>query len=189
MLRVITGTAKNTVLEVPSSARPMMDRVKTSIFDQLNFLINENVRVLDLYAGSGALGLECLSRGAKYSKFVEITKEGVRAIWHNAEKCKFDKAKYWVEKADALEFCFDTLHRNYKLKTDDEKEVYNLIFVCPPHIDTNDEILRLAGKLLEVNGLLVAECPSEKSLNQSIENLKFIELRQYGGTKIYFYTK
>lgn len=190
MLRIITGTAKNTNLKVPSSARPMMDRVKTSIFDLLQFKINSDMKVLDLYAGSGALGLECLSRGASFAKFAELTREGTQYIWENAEKCRFDKQRFWVEKTDSMELVLDILHRNYKTKVESDKELYDLIFVCPPHIDTNDEIIRLAGKILRNDSsLLIAECPNDKELKTDVEGLECSEIKKYGKTKIYFYRK
>ena len=209
MLRIITGTAKNKHLLVPESARPMMDRAKSAIFSMIQTRI-PNSMVLDLYAGSGAMGLECLSRGAKFCRFVEITEEGSSCIEQNAINCKFTKDEFKIEKTDVLNYLAKILHKKYRAeakendgiveldeikdagKFDDiQKSIvvmdYDIIFVCPPHISVTNEALRLASRILKKDGILIAECPQDKELLSEIGDLYLEEKRNYGKTDIYFY--
>lgn len=95
-MRVISGTAKGRQLKGPPGAgtRPMTDRLKTSLFDTLVPYGIEGARVLDLYAGSGSIGIEMLSRGAEWCDFVEQSAVMCRVIRENLETTKLaDRAK------------------------------------------------------------------------------------------------
>lgn len=201
MLRIITGSAKNIRLKVPSSARPMMDRPKSAIFSILQPIMKDSV-VLDLYSGSGAMGLECLSRGAKHCKFVEITNEGVECIKENIIKCKFDDSKTKIIRIDAVKYMLKLLHKSYRLQKSkianfdpnseqnnvlDSEETYDIIFLCPPHTQISEESVRLAGKLLGKDGVLVAESRFDIKLPDEIGSVKLADVRNYGKLDIYFY--
>ncbi len=115
-MRIIAGTAKGITLFSPNgmSTRPMLDRVKEALFNILGDTVIER-QVLDLFAGTGALGLEALSRGAQMAYFIEKSKETYAVLQRNIEKCKMHE-KSQVIQHDAFHIiprlhgqCFDIL--------------------------------------------------------------------------------
>ena len=103
-MRVITGTARGRVLRTleGEDVRPTTDRVKEAVFSIIQFEI-EGRRVLDLFAGSGQLGIEALSRGAASATFVDMSKDSLSTVKYNLEHTKLgDNAK--VVQTDALSF-------------------------------------------------------------------------------------
>ena len=106
-MRVITGTARGRVLRTleGEDVRPTTDRVKEAVFSIIQFEI-EGRRVLDLFAGSGQLGIEALSRGAASATFVDMSKDSLSTVKYNLEHTKLgDNAK--VVQTDALSFYAD----------------------------------------------------------------------------------
>lgn len=121
-MRIIAGTAKGTHLLSPEGhgTRPMLDRAKEALFNILGDEIHDAL-VLDLFAGTGALGLEALSRGAKFCHFVEMERETQTMLQANIEKCHFhDYSKLW--KVDA----FRAIRLLVPLQ-------FQLIFLDPPY--------------------------------------------------------
>ena len=121
-MRIITGKAKGIILKAPAGdlTRPTADRVKEAVFSMLQFDI-ENRTVLDLFAGSGQMGLEALSRGAKEVTFVDKSKDAIKLIKENAEKTKLSDNAL-IFQIDYIEF----LQKN-KYKS------YDIIFLDPPY--------------------------------------------------------
>lgn len=98
-MQVITGTAKGIPLKVPHKARPISDRAKASLFDMIGPDILGKT-ILDLFAGSGALGIEALSRGAEHATFIDIDKYAVKDLEANLERTKLtEKAEVRHQKA------------------------------------------------------------------------------------------
>ena len=121
-MRIITGSAKGIILKTPegNNTRPTADRVKEAVFSMLQFDI-EDRSVLDLFAGSGQMGLEALSRGAAHATFVDKSKDAIKFIKENAEKTKLND-KSTIYQTDYLEF----IRRNSGTK-------FDLIFLDPPY--------------------------------------------------------
>lgn len=123
-MRVIAGSAKGHRLKAPQSGavRPTSDLVRGAIFSMLGSLGVDLGRVLDLFAGSGALGIEALSRGAAWADFVERDPKAVAIIRENLQHTKLgDRAR---------------IHRrSAKAALLDLKEAYNTIFIDPPYAD------------------------------------------------------
>lgn len=120
-MRVITGTARGRVLRTleGEDVRPTTDRVKEAVFSIIQFEI-EGRRVLDLFAGSGQLGIEALSRGAASATFVDMSKDSLSAVKYNLEHTKLgDNAK--VVQTDALSFLKLT------------KDKFDIVFLDPPY--------------------------------------------------------
>ncbi|HBH4009165.1 TPA: 16S rRNA (guanine(966)-N(2))-methyltransferase RsmD, partial [Clostridioides difficile] len=90
-MRVISGKARGLKLNTPKNedVRPTTDRVKESLFNMINSYIMES-EVLDLFAGTGSLGIECLSRGAKSCTFVDISKESIDIVKSNIKKARVE---------------------------------------------------------------------------------------------------
>ena len=120
-MRVISGTARGTKLESLEglSTRPTIDRVKEGIFSSIQFVV-PGAKVLDLFAGSGQMGIECLSRDAVKGVFVDSNKDAVNIVIKNIKACGlFDKARVVNMTAeDYLRTC---------------KEEFDIIFLDPPY--------------------------------------------------------
>lgn len=193
MLRIITGTAKNVVLKVPNTGtRPMTDRAKTSLFDMLQKKIPGST-VLDLFAGSGALGLESLSRGARYAIFVDIAGESIDCITDNIANCKFEKNQYALVHEDAMDYLLKQVKKVYKNMKGDlgytkyPLTYFDIIFITPPYKDISIESIRLSARLLKEDGILITDCPIQESIAPEIADLVLVEKRQYGKFDLYFY--
>ena len=154
-MRVITGKARGVQLKTPDGmlTRPTTDRVKEGLFNVLQFDI-EGRKVLDLFAGTGQLGIECLSRGAASAVFVDRRPDAAALTRENLKLCDLtDRAR--VVAGDSMEF----------LKSVREK--YDLVFLDPPY---QTDLLETAiahiarHDLLNVHGMMIAEHPVDKSL-------------------------
>ena len=144
-MKIITGIAKGMNLETleGDATRPTSQRVKEAVFSMIQFEI-ENSAVLDLFAGSGQLGLEALSRGAKKATFCDMSRDAVDIIIRNAKKSKlFDKCRI---------SCCD-----YKqmLRGMNGKESFDLIFIDPPY---KDKVVPDALKKILESGIASESC-------------------------------
>jgi 16S rRNA (guanine966-N2)-methyltransferase len=190
--RIITGSAKGQKLEVPlKGTKPMTDRVKSALFSMINPLIFKS-QVLDLYAGTGALGIECLSRGAKQVVFVDKSRKAVECIQNNLEKTGFSSLAE-VIKASALRFLDEYGTFNLGLKK------YDVIFITPPHKKYSEEVISKASEFLKKDGVIVAEHSSKTTSEDRVglsrrngmktEDLAKIDERKYGKTSLSFYKR
>jgi len=156
-MRIIAGRAGGLRLVVPESGvRPTMDRVKAAIFSSLGDAVM-GARVLDLFAGSGALGIEALSRGAASILFVDEDRQSIAAIEKNLAKTHMQAR---VRRRDVFDF----------LKHSPSNERFRIIFADPPYEKTKsgerytEKLLanETLPQLLEPDGVFVLEkCPSE----------------------------
>ncbi len=181
-MRVISGKARGTKLSSIESlsTRPTLDRVKESLFN----IIQNNLRdavVLDLFAGSGQLGIEALSRGADKAYLCDINRDAVKMIKQNLEKTKLkDKAV--------------VINEDYKkaLRTLNTNEKFDIIFIDPPYkediaVDSIIEIIHESR--LKENGIMIIETDEiERDLREinKIENIKIIDQRKYGRASLIF---
>ncbi len=173
MLRIITGTAKGKRIETleGEATRPTSERIKEAIFSSIQFDI-ESRRVLDLFAGSGQLGLEALSRGAVSASFVDSSREAIEVVKKNAKATDFfDKSRYMVSD-----------WRNYIRKASG-RDVYDLVFIDPPYSMEccADALLRLAeASLLADGAIVVLESGTEEIDISAFKNFEIIKSTHYG---------
>ncbi len=155
-MRIITGSAKGIRLITleGDNTRPTSERAKEALFSMIQFDI-EGRRVLDLFAGSGQLGLEAISRGAEFCMFTDSSADAVAVVRKNVEKTRFgDKTKTAI-----------TDYRNF-LRKSDGREGFDIIFLDPPYASDalTDALLRLyRTKLMRRGCLLVCESESENA--------------------------
>lgn len=173
-MRVITGTAKGHKLKAPKGlgTRPMLDRVKEALFSVLEGYGPIRGRVLDLYAGTGSLGIESLSRGARGADFVERSGHVCRIIHENLEHTRFS-ARGGVFQLPVGKFLTTALP--------DTK--YAIIFMDPPYADPTieDTIRRIAGSgLFADDGLLVVGHSPRVTLADSYPPLWRLKFRRLG---------
>ena len=179
-MRVISGTAKGVNLKAPDGmlTRPTADRVKEAMFSIIQFEI-PGAKVLDLFGGTGQLGIEALSRGAKSAVFVDHQESACKIIRENIGKTKFtDKAK--VIRSDYLTF----------LKTCTDK--FDVILLDPPYIEVfleNSLNLITEIDILQSDGIIVTERPVEKSLSLEFSGYSRSRDYKYGNTLLTIYRK
>jgi 16S rRNA (guanine(966)-N(2))-methyltransferase RsmD len=172
-VRIIAGERKGHTIFAPRGreTRPTSDRVRENVFNIVAPWV-EGARVLDLYAGSGAMGLEALSRGAEGVVFVESDADAVRAIERNLDKLRLTGAR--VVRADATTGLAQetAAGRNY-----------DLVLVDPPYAMTDyDTLARYLPRVLAEDGLLVLE--SAARTEPQIEGLAVRTARKYGSTRV-----
>jgi 16S rRNA (guanine966-N2)-methyltransferase len=180
-MRIIAGKAGRIAIKVPTAvARPTTDFVRQALFSILGERV-ANARVLDLFAGSGALGLEALSRGAAACTFVDEHRQAVKVITENLAKARLDGGH--AVKSEVAAF----------LKRD--PATYDLIFADPPYWkyhgdkDHVTDLLksRLLPPRLASGGWLVAEVSSHQKSPEA-EDLTLVERREYGSSAILLYS-
>jgi len=177
-MRVITGTARGRRLKELEGmeTRPTTDRVKEGLFSIIQFDI-EGRRVLDLFAGTGQLGIECLSRGASSAVFVDRRADAVKLIKDNLKTTELtDRAK--VVSGDSMEYLRSV------------REKFDVIFLDPPYAAGLLEvaIAHIARfDILAPHGIIVAEHPAEKSLPALAAPYRLHRTYRYGkiGLTIY----
>lgn len=184
-MRVISGKARGTKLNSIDdiATRPTLDRVKESLFNMIQNKVPNSV-VLDLFAGSGAIGIECISRGADKVYFCEKSHISSKMIYQNLEKTRFLEQSFVIEK-------------DYKqcLKELSEKEIsFNIIYIDPPYrqnlaIMAVEKILSL--DLLDEEGIIIIETDDETRELKNLEkiNLKVYDLRKYGRVSLIFLSR
>ncbi len=183
-MRIITGFLGGRILKTAEGKgyRPAMGKVREALFSMLeSHDINwRKVSVLDVYAGTGSLAFEAISRGAIKATFLELDSKAVDCLNYNIENLKLqDQCK--IIKGDASK----TLSRQ-------ANEAYQLVFVDPPYGEkkfhpTLQSILK--NGWIEENGFFVAEIEAGLKYNPEMEGLELIADRTYGQTRILLYRK
>lgn len=183
-MRVISGQAKGTRLSTIKGMkiRPTSDKVKEAIFNII-FRDISGSQCLDLFAGTGALGIEALSRGASFCLFVEHSPQAISVIEKNLQKTKL------IDSARIFKMNVDEFISNSSLEIDG----YNLIFLDPPYKIKKIEIDSIINQLsscnfVKPNGRVIIEHSSEKELISQAGLLVKTDYRVYGDTAITIYT-
>lgn len=182
-MRVISGKAGGIKLAAPGGlkTRPTSDRVKEALFSILQSTDRlQDVSVLDLFAGSGALGIEALSRGAASAVFVENQVNAARVIRQNLLQARLDNQATIM----AMD-CKQALHLLVS-----KGACFDLVFLDPPYQADQYEIVieTVCRHLLHPQGLIVAETASRTPLPSQIGSASKIDQRRYGDTILEFYS-
>ena len=179
-MRVITGKARGVNLKTPDGlqTRPTTDRVKEAMFSIIHFVI-PGARVLDLFGGTGQLGIEALSRGARNAVFVDAGDKACALIRENLKRCKMESdAK--IIRADYLDY----LSRC--------RERFNIVLLDPPYAEVflENAIKKIMEiDILESGGIIVAERPVGKELPWDFPGYTRSKDYKYGKTLITLYRK
>ena len=179
-MRVISGLVRGTKLKTIEelSTRPTLDRVKESLFNIIQKNIKNSV-VLDLFAGSGALGIEALSRGASKAYFCDLNKEAIKVIMDNLNKTRL------IEKATIIHCDYNEAIRKIKEKCD-------IIFLDPPYkldLAVISVKIILKEQILSKNGIIIIETDEFKRDMEELEKIKNIQIvdnRKYGRANLIF---
>ena len=176
-MRVITGSARGRRLKTPEDydIRPTTDNVKESVFNIIQIDI-EGRKVLDLFAGTGQLGIECLSRGAQSAVFVDQSKEAVKIIKENLKSCGMTAPVFQQDAAGFLRGCGK----------------FDLIFIDPPYdSDMYESTLKIINlvDILSDGGIIICEARREKALPEMTAPYGMRREYRYGKVKICIYSK
>ena len=179
-MRVISGRAKGVVLKTPDGmqTRPTADRVKEALFSILQFEL-PGTKVLDLFGGTGQLGIEALSRGAKSAVFVDAADAPCRLIRENLRRAKMESEAH-VVRADYLQFLSQC------------REKFDIIFLDPPYAEVflENAIKKISEiDILQSGGIIVSERPVEKELYLEISGFSRSKDYKYGKTLITLFRK
>lgn len=181
-MRIIAGKARGTKLDTIEGldTRPTTDRVKENIFNLIQFEIMQE-RVLDLFAGSGALGLEAASRGADRVVLVEASPKCARVTQANIDKTRL---------GDCVNLMIKTADQAMKLLQG--QEPFHVIFMDPPYdkgfvIPTIESIDSLG--LLDDSGMIVVEHNSSSSYPDVIGSFELGKFKKYGSTAVSIYRR
>lgn len=181
-MRIISGLARGTKLYTLDglNTRPTLDRVKEPLFSILMPYL-ENSNVLDLFGGSGALGLEALSRGAEFAVFGENSQQASKIIAKNIEKTHMTANTRLIQKdfKQVLEIASK------------EGKKFNIIFLDPPYNSCYDILaidIILKEKLLAEDGIIIVETDEEDKINniKGIKNIEVQDIRKYGRVNLVF---
>lgn len=184
-MRIISGSARGTKLVtlLGENTRPTLDRVKEPLFSIIQNKILDST-VLDLFSGSGALGIESLSRGAKTAVFCDKNKEAIKIISKNIEKTKLKESSIVIN--DDYIRCLEILR--------DKNMKFDIIFLDPPYktnfaINALKRILEL--DLLAQNGIVIIETDEEERNVEGIKeiNINIDKIKKYGRVKLMFLSR
>ena len=179
-MRVITGKARGIQLKTPEGmlTRPTADRVKEALFSIINFDL-PGAAVLDLFGGTGQLGIEALSRGANSAVFVDQREDACKIIRENLRRTKLE-SQGKVVRSDYLDY----LRRS--------REKFDIILLDPPYAEVFlENALKCITEIdiLKTGGIIVAERPVEKELPFEFEGYTRSKDYKYGKTLLTIYRK
>lgn len=179
-MRVITGTARGRRLKTldGSDVRPTTDRVKEAIFSVIQFDI-EGRRMLDLFAGSGQMGIEAISRGAEKVVFVDNSADSVATVKENLKNCDLMKSAVVIQ-GDAQVYLNGCVSSG--------KDKFDFAFLDPPYGNgILQSVLPSVAKAMKQSGVIICECPLDEKLPESVENFTVSREYRYGKIKVTFY--
>ncbi len=178
-MRVTTGTARGRNLSAPPDSditRPTSDMTKQAIFNIIQFEV-EGAEVLDLFAGSGQLGIEALSRGARRATFIDLSQEARETIVENLRATKLlGRAKVMRADADA-----------YLTRSGD---FYDIAFLDPPY-NTGKYVrtLPLVAQKMNPSGVILCETSKDETLPEEVEGFQKQKEYRYGRAKLTVYRR
>lgn len=181
-MRIISGTMRGTKLYTleGDNTRPTLDRVKEALFSKINFEL-QDATILDLFAGSGALGLEALSRGAEKVFLCDNSRDAIKVINQNIEKTK-TKDKITL------------LNMDYKKALEEIKKLdvkFDVVFLDPPYktdFAENATKYIVENKLLKEDGFIVLETDEKERVLKNLDTniLDINEIKKYGRVYLLF---
>lgn len=177
-MRVISGSARNTTLVALEGmdTRPTIDRVKEAIISSVQFLV-PGAHVLDLFCGTGQMGIEALSRGATFGVFVDSSRDAIAVTTQNIKNCGlFENSR--VVTMSAQDFLRTT------------KDTFDIVFLDPPYNQgTLQEILPKVCEKLSEGGIIIAESELGFKIKEDILGLREEKQYKYGKVLVTKYQK
>jgi 16S rRNA (guanine966-N2)-methyltransferase len=184
-MRIIAGKFRGRNLKSPPTldTRPTSDRLRETLFNILAPRI-EGARFLDLCAGSGAVGIEALSRGAAHATFVDHSRSMCQLINANLELCRLTRSDAAVITAEAVTFL--------KRPREQEGDAWDIVYYDPPYADDYSSVLGLFTdqlQLLASSGVLIVEHDRRKQLPEASSTLQMLRTVKQGDSSLRFYVR
>lgn len=188
MPRVITGEFRGTILNAPKgdATRPTTDKVKEAIFSMIQTRVPD-CKMLDLFSGTGQMGIEAISRGAQSAVLVDKGGPAIRIIMQNLEKVRIqrDDPRVKVMRRSATQALTEL---------GEEGKKFDIIYLDPPYKIAFDEACKVAElinqyDLLENDGFMIVEHSSDEPFNIDVINMKFERSCSYGLCVVTFFSK
>jgi 16S rRNA (guanine966-N2)-methyltransferase len=186
VVRVISGTYRGRILKSPPSmqVRPTSDRLKETLFNVISPRIEE-ARFLDLCAGSGAIGIEAISRGASFATFVDKSRKMCGLIEANLDLCQVPEEMTEVVLSEAADY----LKRILK----EDKERWDIAFFDPPYSSDYLSVLRMFGtntnEYLSAEGILIVEHHHKNELPDDLGQMRRWRILKQGDSVLSFYER
>jgi len=195
-MKIIAGEYKGRIIDMPDGIRPTSDKVREALFEILKNRI-KGARFMDLYCGSGAMGIEALSRGAEKAAFIDNDHNCISILKRNLAKLGMPQGLYDIYSKDCIHILSRggfASHRGagypgarYRGKT----HPYDIVFLDPPYCMglAKNTLIGLAGcDILTPNALIIAEVFKKESLPEELGVFRKIRSCKYGDTLLEFYT-
>jgi 16S rRNA (guanine(966)-N(2))-methyltransferase RsmD len=177
-MRIIAGELRGCKLQVleGEDTRPTLERVKEGIFSSIHFLV-EGARVLDLFAGSGQLGLEALSRGASFAVFIDQNPAATAVVTKNCKDLGvFSSCRVATMPAESF--------------LAGSKEQFDIVFLDPPyHNETLARLLPAVSQHTAPGGIVLCESELKAEMPEQVEELKLVKQYRYGSVLVTKYRK
>lgn len=183
-MRIISGQYRGRILKSPSDykTRPTSDRLRESLFSILTPRIGSDTRFLDLCAGTGAVGIEAVSRGAGFAAFVEKSRRACALIEENLDLLQIPETKTEVIHAPAEKFVWR-----------ESEKSWHIVFFDPPYENNYGIVLYNFGesdsKLLAADGVFIAQHHFKNTLPESVGEMRRGRILKQGETQLSFYEK
>lgn len=173
-MRIIAGKFKSRIIKSPRGHRthPMSERIRGALFNVIGDI--EGLTFLDAFAGSGAIAIEALSRGAVKVHAVEINADTFEVLKHNRDLVT-DEEELQVHRA------------NIKTWLKNQQKYFDIVVADPPYDNVSMNALDVVAKYVEVGGLLILSLPPAEHIN--IDNFKKLDEKRYGNAKLVFYRR
>ena len=183
-IRVISGSAKGRKLKlVPGdSTRPIMDRVKENLFNLVSAEYVHNNRWLDLFGGTGSIGIEVLSRGGAHVTFVDKSRHAIRVIQDNLTTTRLINHAM-IRHADAFQFLEKT-----------HETPYDVVYIAPPQyhgmwVGAMIGVEQNIDQLVADDGIVIVQIDPKEYMEMTLSKLKLYKQRTYGTTMLCFYER
>lgn len=182
-MRIITGSLKGRVLKskLPHGIRPSTDMARETLFNILeNYIVIEDKSVIDLFSGSGIVGIEMISRGAKFVQFVDKSLSSVKYIETNLRNLEVSREKYQINKSDAFLFFRQSRQKVDLIFSDapyNDKSASKLL----SHIETND--------VIKEGGLVIIEVSKYEIPIIDESRFEILKIKEFGLSKMLFLRK
>ena len=196
-MRIITGEFKHKIINIPKGIRPTQEKVRKALFDILDDIRGESF--LDLYAGSGAVGLEAISQGVSKSVFVEKDRRCCEMIKKNIEILD---TRYWILDTRNIEHRASRIENQGVILPIDvfrvipmffkNQQKFNVIFLDPPYYQgLAEKTLKTISRydIVALNGLVICQHFKKDFLPETIADLKIIKQAKYGDSVLSFYKR
>jgi 16S rRNA (guanine966-N2)-methyltransferase len=187
LLRIISGKFRGRKLKSPPSleVRPTSDRLRETLFNVIAPRI-AGARFLDVCAGSGAVGIEAISRGASHVTFVDSSRAMCTLIKSNLELCRIERGESDVIQSEALDYL-----RRFVAKQPDSGKPWDIVFFDPPYATDHSPVLDIFGarpsSLLTETGLLIVEHQHKNELPEETGSLVRYRILKQGDSALSFY--